>query len=91
MARIFAVIAFYARAHKFVFLTRGFSVIASFASISGRLHLFKRSRTLIFKEIQGLSLLTHALLTGMFLNYALFSRFTYPSQLGLWAILFSRC
>ena len=35
------VIAFYA--HKFVFLTRGFSVSASFASISDRLNLFKRS------------------------------------------------
>ena len=37
--------AYYTRAPKFVFLTRGFSGIASFASISGRLNLSKRSQT----------------------------------------------
>lgn len=82
--------AYYTRAPKFVFLTRGFSGIASFASISGRLNLSKRSQTFSRKFRVFFSPLTHALLIGMFLHYALFSRSTYPSQLGeLWAILFS--
>ena len=87
MARIFAVIAFYE--HKFVFLTRRFSVIESFASISGRLNLFKRSY--IFQGNSGSFSPYPRFAHKHVFALRSFSRSTHPSQLGSWAILFSTC